>query len=65
VVADYKTDEVVGAELERRTAIYASQGAAYLRAVQAALRLGAPPRFELWFVHAGVVAAARSETGKL
>ncbi|MBV8200748.1 MAG: PD-(D/E)XK nuclease family protein, partial [Acidobacteria bacterium] len=58
VIADYKTDEVVGAELERRTAIYASQGAAYVRAVAAALDLGAPPRFELWFVHAGVVVAA-------
>jgi len=53
VIADYKTDEVAGADLARRTAIYASQGAAYVRAVQAALELAAPPRFELWFVHAG------------
>jgi ATP-dependent helicase/nuclease subunit A len=55
VIADYKTDEVAGADLPRRTAIYASQGAAYVRAVQAALELAAPPRFELWFVHAGQV----------
>jgi ATP-dependent helicase/nuclease subunit A len=53
VIADYKTDEVAGADLARRTAIYASQGAAYVSAVQAALDLAAPPRFELWFVHAG------------
>jgi ATP-dependent helicase/nuclease subunit A len=53
VIADYKTDEVAGADLARRTAIYATQGAAYVRAVQAALELAAPPRFELWFVHAG------------
>ena len=55
VIADYKTDEVAGADLARRTAIYASQGAAYVRAIQAALELAAPPRFELWFVHAGQV----------
>jgi ATP-dependent exoDNAse (exonuclease V) beta subunit len=57
VIADYKTDEVAGADLARRTATYASQGAAYVRAVQAALDLAAPPRFELWFVHAGEVVA--------
>jgi ATP-dependent helicase/nuclease subunit A len=55
VVADYKTDEVGDVELERRAVTYASQGAAYLRAVQEALDLAAPPRFELWFVHAGRV----------
>jgi ATP-dependent helicase/nuclease subunit A len=58
VIADYKTDEVAGADLERRAATYASQGAAYVRAVQQALELAAPPRFELWFVHAGRVAPA-------
>ncbi len=64
VIADYKTDEVAGADLARRTAIYASQGAAYVRAVQAALELAAPPRFELWFVHAGrIVAAGQSPAG--
>jgi ATP-dependent helicase/nuclease subunit A len=60
VIADYKTDEVVGADLARRTAIYASQGAVYVHAVQAALELAAPPRFELWFVHAGQVVAPAS-----
>lgn len=55
VIADYKTDEVAGAELARRAAVYASQGAAYVRAVQQALDLAVPPRFELWFVHAGRV----------
>jgi ATP-dependent helicase/nuclease subunit A len=55
VIADYKTDEVGGVELERRAVTYASQGAAYLRAVQEALDLATPPRFELWFVHAGQV----------
>jgi ATP-dependent exoDNAse (exonuclease V) beta subunit len=58
VIADYKTDEVAGAELARRAAVYASQGAAYVRAVQQALDLAAPPRFELWFVHAGRVVPA-------
>jgi ATP-dependent exoDNAse (exonuclease V) beta subunit len=61
VIADYKTDEVAGADLARRTAIYASQGAAYVRAVQAALELAAPPRFELWFVHAGRIVAPAAE----
>jgi ATP-dependent exoDNAse (exonuclease V) beta subunit len=55
VIADYKTDEVAGAELERRAATYASQGAAYVRAIHEALGLAAPPRFELWFLHAGEV----------
>jgi ATP-dependent helicase/nuclease subunit A len=62
VIADYKTDEVAGADLARRTAIYASQGAAYVRAVQAALELAAPPRFELWFVHAGQIVAPAAES---
>jgi ATP-dependent exoDNAse (exonuclease V) beta subunit len=57
VIADYKTDEVGGADLERRAVTYTSQGAAYVRAVQAALDLAAPPRFELWFLHAGRVVA--------
>jgi ATP-dependent helicase/nuclease subunit A len=53
-VADYKTDEVEDAEdLVRRAAAYASQGAAYTRAVQEALGLPEPPRFELWFIRAG------------
>jgi len=53
VIADYKTDDVAGpADLERRAAAYAPQGAAYVRAVQEALDLKRPPRFELWFLRA-------------
>jgi ATP-dependent exoDNAse (exonuclease V) beta subunit len=58
VVADYKTDDVAGpADLERRAAAYAPQGAAYVRAVQEALDLKRPPRFELWFLRADKVIA--------
>jgi len=54
VVADYKTDDVraPGAVAERVRS-YTGQGAAYVRAVQEALGLAAPPRFELWFLTAG------------
>jgi ATP-dependent exoDNAse (exonuclease V) beta subunit len=56
VVADYKTDDVEEpAELIRRAAVYAPQGAAYVRAAAAALGVAEPPRFELWFVVAGRV----------
>jgi ATP-dependent helicase/nuclease subunit A len=56
VVADYKTDDVEEpAELARRAAVYAPQGAAYVRAAAAALGVAEPPRFELWFVVAGRV----------
>jgi ATP-dependent helicase/nuclease subunit A len=55
VIADYKTDEVAGAALAVRAATYRSQGAAYVRAVQEALALASPPRFELWFVQTGEV----------
>jgi ATP-dependent helicase/nuclease subunit A len=59
VVVDYKTDLVESdAELEERAAGYRSQGAAYVRAVQEALALPEPPRFELWFLHAGRVVAS-------
>ncbi|HZF09001.1 MAG TPA: 3'-5' exonuclease, partial [Thermoanaerobaculia bacterium] len=59
VVADYKTDDVQGEEaLTARAAAYAPQGAAYVQAVQEALGLAAPPRFELWFLAAGRVVAA-------
>jgi ATP-dependent helicase/nuclease subunit A len=58
VVADYKTDEVETAEeIARRAEAYAPQGAVYVQAVQEALALPAPPRFELWFLAAGRVAA--------
>ena len=53
VIADYKTDEVAtAADLDRRAAAYAPQGAAYVRAVQEALELKKAPRFELWFLRA-------------
>jgi ATP-dependent helicase/nuclease subunit A len=53
VIADYKTDEVEDpAEIARRAAVYAPQGATYVRALQEALDLPKPPRFELWFLRA-------------
>ncbi len=53
VIADYKTDEVDDPEdLARRAAVYAPQGAIYVRALQEALELPQPPRFELWFLRA-------------
>ncbi|OYV93963.1 MAG: hypothetical protein B7Z68_08145 [Acidobacteria bacterium 21-70-11] len=56
VVADYKTDDVTGAApLDARAAGYASQGAVYRRAIQEALGLPRPPRFELWFLQAGAI----------
>jgi ATP-dependent exoDNAse (exonuclease V) beta subunit len=64
VIADYKTDEVAtAADLDRRAAAYAPQGAAYVRAVQEALELKGPPRFELWFLRADrVVVVGRERT---
>ena len=54
VVADYKTDRLDDdAALEERAEHYAAQGAGYVRAVQGALGLPEPPRFELWFLDAG------------
>jgi ATP-dependent helicase/nuclease subunit A len=54
VVADYKTDEVAGeAAVQAKAAHYAAQGVAYVTAVQRALGLPRPPRFELWFLQAG------------
>jgi ATP-dependent helicase/nuclease subunit A len=53
VIADYKTDEVEDPEeIARRAAVYAPQGATYVRALQEALDLPHPPRFELWFLRA-------------
>ena len=58
VIADYKSDEVTGDdEVAARAASYAPQGAVYRRAVALALRPPRPPRFELWFLHAGIVVA--------
>jgi ATP-dependent exoDNAse (exonuclease V) beta subunit len=56
VIADYKTDEVeTEEEIQARAAVYAPQGAVYARAVQEALEIEEGPRFELWFLRAGVV----------
>ncbi len=53
VIADYKTDDVASeADLGDKVAKYRSQGAVYRRALQTALNLPAPPRFELWFLSA-------------
>jgi ATP-dependent helicase/nuclease subunit A len=54
VVADYKTDRVeTEDELQARAEGYRGQGKVYVEAVQRALGLERPPRFELWFLHAG------------
>jgi ATP-dependent helicase/nuclease subunit A len=50
VVADYKTDDL--SAVEARMAVYAPQGAAYVRALREALELEEDPRFELWFLRA-------------
>ncbi len=53
VVADYKTDDPSApGGVEARADVYASQGAAYVRALQEALDLAEKPRFELWFLRA-------------
>jgi ATP-dependent helicase/nuclease subunit A len=58
VVADYKTDAVEGDALRERARGYAAQGGAYATALQHALGLEEPPRFELWFLQAGAVVDA-------
>ncbi len=56
VVADYKTDRLEpGPELRARALDYAEQGRLYVEGVQRGLGLAQPPRFELWFLHAGEV----------
>jgi ATP-dependent exoDNAse (exonuclease V) beta subunit len=56
VIADYKTDEAAtDLEVAGRVAAYAPQGATYRRALTEALRLDAEPRFELWFLHPGLI----------
>ncbi|HEY0511943.1 MAG TPA: PD-(D/E)XK nuclease family protein [Thermoanaerobaculia bacterium] len=55
VIADYKTDEVKTAEeIRERAAVYAPQGQIYARAMREALEMEEEPRFELWFLRAGV-----------
>jgi ATP-dependent helicase/nuclease subunit A len=56
VIADYKTDEVESSDdVAARAAVYAPQGAVYVRALQETLGLIEPPRFELWFLGVGRV----------
>jgi ATP-dependent helicase/nuclease subunit A len=56
VVADYKTDRVESlAEIQERARSYAGQGANYVRGVREALDLDGDPRFELWFLHPGLI----------
>jgi len=56
VVVDFKTDAVEAEdEIVARAGAYARQGEVYRRAVQEALDLPQPPRFELWFLHPGRV----------
>jgi ATP-dependent exoDNAse (exonuclease V) beta subunit len=51
VVVDYKSDRVEDlAQLAARAQAHAHQGAVYQRAVQGALNLPVPPRFEVWFL---------------
>jgi ATP-dependent helicase/nuclease subunit A len=55
VIADYKTDEVSTAEeIRERAAVYAPQGTVYARAIREALEMEEEPRFELWFLRAGL-----------
>jgi ATP-dependent exoDNAse (exonuclease V) beta subunit len=55
VIVDYKTDEVeTEEELQKRAAVYVSQGMLYARAIREALELSEMPRFELWFLRRGV-----------
>jgi ATP-dependent exoDNAse (exonuclease V) beta subunit len=64
VVADYKTDDVrAPGAVDERVRRYAGQGGAYVRAVQEALGLDAPPRFELWFLAAGRRVAVEAAAG--
>lgn len=56
VVVDFKTDSVDEPDaVEQRAKEYAAQGVLYVRALREAFDLAAAPRFELWFLQAGVV----------
>ena len=56
VIVDFKTDAVADpGALDAKRERYREQGRAYQRAVQQALGLRAPPRFEFWFLAAGEV----------
>ncbi|MED5262808.1 MAG: UvrD-helicase domain-containing protein [Myxococcota bacterium] len=58
LVIDFKSDDVAGDAVSERSRQYDFQGRSYAAAVQEALGLDAPPRFELWFLAAGVVSEA-------
>jgi len=55
VIADYKTDRVSADDVAAQAEVHRAQGRAYVDALTTALRLEEPPRFELWFLHAGRV----------
>ena len=56
VIADYKTDRVeADATLAEHARRYQGQAAHYRRGIQESLGLPHPPRFELWFLHAGAI----------
>ena len=59
VVADYKTDRVEAGKAREVALRYRAQGAVYVRAVQRALGLRSPPRFELWFLSCGEIVPLR------
>jgi ATP-dependent helicase/nuclease subunit A len=64
VIADFKTDDVTAdQDLASREQIYARQGELYVRALTTALGLAIAPRFELWFLRAGVVRAVVLDRG--
>lgn len=55
VVADYKSDHVTPGTLEHKVFAYGQQRHIYTAAVQAALNIPEPPRFELIFLRTGLV----------
>jgi len=56
VVVDYKTDALSADEdLQHHSERYLAQGAVYTRALQQALGMARPPRFELWYLASGRV----------
>jgi len=56
VVADYKTDRIESpGEIRERALRYAGQGGIYLQGIREALDLEGDFRFELWFLHAGLI----------
>jgi ATP-dependent exoDNAse (exonuclease V) beta subunit len=59
VVADFKTDQVPNVDAIRQLAsAYSAQGEIYCAAVESMFPNEEPPRFELWFLRAGVIRPA-------